>query len=732
MTEPLNSNSATTPVADKAAKMTNATKPGQARQLPKITVAILLQALKRKWLPALLLGLLLATLAGLILWFVVPLAHPMVYARLRIIEKMSGNWIDHPDPPLQRQTILTLLKDPLTLTAAIRRPDVAQLSIIREQAEPEEWLQKELRVDFPSGPEILQISMSGDRPQELKTIVNAVREVYMQSYGDGYMKERQDRLKRLEDHASKNKAEIERLNEQMRKNAVAGRDVDKDTIALKQKLAMQLLEDTKKDITKTQSDLRRYRTELRVAQNEAAQPINGSSILIDDLLDQHPLLQNMMQRRFELQTLRDKTREAAPGNPRVAKLETELQENQKQIDQKKIELRPTVLAEVQKKYQSDRLAFQENLKSRIKSLEEQEKTLNEDANRLLKQSTDLSTNTVQIAEEQRQIQLLETVQGRMAVAIESLKAEVNAPGRIDRLGVEPTITTLDKYSNKLRFSIAGSIGALLFGLLLVAFLESRSRRIDSPEDVLYQFGMSVVGKVPAPPKRLRLSMSGADKEADEAAWQAVLTESVDAFRTQLLHTARRNSLQILMVCSADSGEGKTSLACHLALSLARSGLKTLLIDADLRNPTAHELFELPMEPGLSEIIRDQIPSDQAVKRTSAPGLWLLPAGNCNTRVIDLLAQDALKPVFSELRQDFDFIIVDTSPILPVADPLLIAQHTDGVIFSLMHQVSRVCSTRDALEKLNALNIQTLGAVMNGTKAYRGYNQRKYAYRTLNN
>lgn len=701
------------------------------RKLNKVNVFVLLQSLRRKWFSATLLGLLLAALTGISIWFLVPYAQPMVYARLRILDKVGGNWNTHPDPPLQRQTVVTLIKDPLSLTAVIRRPEVAPLSIIKEQAEPEEWLQKELRVDFPSGPELLQISLVGDRPQELKVIVNAIRENYLQNYGDDTRKDRQDRLTRLENYSAKTKAEIERLSKELRKNAEAGRDVDKETIALKQKLAMQLLEDTKKEIIRTQSDLRRYRTELKIALDEKTQPVTGSSKLVDDQLDLHPSLQALLQRRFEIQTLLTKTREAAPANPRIAKLEGELQGVQKEIDQKRLELRPVLLAEMQKKYQLDRKAVQENIKSRISALEETEKTLNEDANRLAKQSSEFNTATVQVAEEQRQIQLLESVQSRMAVAIESLRAEVDAPGRIEKLAVEPTITSIDKYSNKIRFSILGSIAAFTIGLLLVAFLDSRSRRIDTPEEVLDQFGMTVVGKVPAPPKRLRFSRNGSQKEGDDTAWQAVLTESVDSFRTQLLHTARRNSMQILMVASAESGEGKTSLACHLALSLARSGLKTLLIDADLRNPSAHDLFEMSLKPGLSEIIRDEVPCNVAVQRTSASGLWLLPAGICNTRVIDLLAQGALKSVFTELRQEFDFIVIDTSPIMPVADPLLIAQHVDGVIFSLMHQVSRVCSTQDALDKLNALNIHTLGAVMNGTKAYHAYNQRKYAYSTLN-
>lgn len=732
MSDSSKSNPALQPVVEKPAKVTVLPKGvSPSRVTHKLDAKVLLQSLKRKWFPATLLGIVLAALVGVSLWFLVPLANPQVYARLRIPDKVGGNSFEHPDPPIQRQTQIALIKDLFTMSTVVRRPDVSQLSVIREQPEPEEWLLKEVRVDFPSGTEIMQISMTGDKPQELKAIVNAIREVYLQQYVDDTRKLRVERLKRLELHDTRTKAEIEQLRNNLKKNAESGKNIDKETIVLNQKLSLELLETTKKEIIKTQSDLRQYRTELKILQEGNGQSISGSSKLIDELLEHHPLLEPLRQRHLEIQDLLDKTRQAAPTSPKVAKLQSDLEENNKQAEQKKQALRPSVVAEMKNKVLTDRESYQESIKLKIKSLEEAETILQEDAKRLVKQSTDLSTTTIQVEEERQQLQLLESIRSRLAGNIEVLRAEEDAPDRIIRFG-DPTISMLDRHSNKIRFSALGGIAAFLFGLFIIAFLDSRTRRIDSPEDVLDHFGMSVVGKVPAPPKRMRLGFSGTDKNNDDAAWQTILTESVDSFRTQLLHTAKRNSLQILTVCSADSGEGKTSLACHLALSLARSGLKTLLVDADLRNPTAHELFELPLEPGLSELIREQIPNDQAIRRTSAPGLWLLPAGVCNTRVIDLLAQDTLNPIFNELRQEFDFIIVDTSPILPVADPLLIAQHTDGVIFSLMHQVSRVSSTKDALDKLHALNIQTLGAVMNGTKPYRGYNQRKYAYRTLNN
>src|SRR5438067_48280 len=123
--------------------------------------------------------------------------------------------------------------------------------------------------------------------------------------------------------------------------------------------------------------------------------------------------------------------------------------------------------------------------------------------------------------------------------------------------------------------------------------------------------------------------------------------------------------------------------------LPRSGLKTLLVDADLRNPSAHDLFQLSLEPGLCEMLQSAASGEDAIRRTPIAGLWLLPAGKCSPRVLELLAQEPLSKVFQELRDGFDFIIVDSSPILPVTDPLIIAQHSDGVIFSFMREVTRL-------------------------------------------
>jgi capsular exopolysaccharide synthesis family protein len=253
----------------------------------------------------------------------------------------------------------------------------------------------------------------------------------------------------------------------------------------------------------------------------------------------------------------------------------------------------------------------------------------------------------------------------------------------------------------------------LIGLSVVgvALLEFRTRRVSTVDEVTQGLGVRVVGTVPACPKKVRKGVVSTGKMTY---WKNMLTESVDAARTLLLHYARREDLRIIMVTSACGGEGKTSLSSHLAVSMARSGRKTLLIDCDLRNPSAHKLFNVPLEPGLSSVLRGEIPVEDALHPTQATGLFLMPAGACDAEALSMLAQDGVQPVFDRLRTEFDFIVVDSSPVLPVADSLMVAQQVDGVLFAILREVSRLPKVHEAYQKLSTLGVRMIGAVVNGT------------------
>ena len=137
----------------------------------------------------------------------------------------------------------------------------------------------------------------------------------------------------------------------------------------------------------------------------------------------------------------------------------------------------------------------------------------------------------------------------------------------------------------------GSFFASIFG---IAFLELQSRKSIRLTRSRPSSGLTVVGALPVLPSRAhgRGMMTPRQTEKDRY-WQNLLLESVDATRTMLVHAARTGSHRVVMIASAVGGEGKTSLSTYLATSLAQSGLRTLLIDADLRNPSIHSVFDLP-------------------------------------------------------------------------------------------------------------------------------------------
>ena len=264
---------------------------------------------------------------------------------------------------------------------------------------------------------------------------------------------------------------------------------------------------------------------------------------------------------------------------------------------------------------------------------------------------------------------------------------------------------------------AGGFGVFLLALFGVGFYEFRSRKIGIADEIGHGLGLNVIGTIPAMPVRSR--KPSAKDMLKEQQWLAQLQESVDAIRTVILHQARTEALHVIMISSARSGEGKTTLATQLAASLARAWKRTLVIDADLRHPGAHVLFDTPQEPGLAEVLRGEVEPTDAIRATPVSRLWLLAAGNGDAHAIQALAQDNLRTLFEQLKQQYDFIIIDTAPVLAVTDSLLIGQHVDGVVYAILRDVSRAPAVYAAQQKMAQLDVHTIGAVLLGAEAEYG-------------
>jgi capsular exopolysaccharide synthesis family protein len=145
-------------------------------------------------------------------------------------------------------------------------------------------------------------------------------------------------------------------------------------------------------------------------------------------------------------------------------------------------------------------------------------------------------------------------------------------------------------------------------------------------------------------------------------------------------------------------------------------MRVLLIDADLRKPSIHRVFDLPLGAGLSEALRGEVAAADVINDTAVEELKILTAGYCDQKAIRVLSQGGLGALFAQFKEQFEFVIVDSSPILPVTDALIIAQQVDAVLFSVFRDVSCKPNVSAAILRLESLGVRIFGAVVTGVNA----------------
>src|SRR5262249_35291811 len=232
------------------------------------------------------------------------------------------------------------------------------------------------------------------------------------------------------------------------------------------------------------------------------------------------------------------------------------------------------------------------------ALTKQEEGLGKEVKQLEVEAEKIGSSSTELEMLGADVKRAETTFPQMAGALARRKADLKSLPRVS-LYQEAAALRKDR-KRQLMAMIGAPLVAFLGVCFGVSWWEFRGRRIQTPDEVLTGLGMRVVGSVPALPRNVAVPLlpeGGGQTELEHS-----VLESIDGIRTLLLRESSVEATRVLMVTSAVSGEGKTTLATHLAGSLARAGRRTLLIDCDLRRPSIHQLFELPPQPGLSEVL----------------------------------------------------------------------------------------------------------------------------------
>lgn len=216
---------------------------------------------------------------------------------------------------------------------------------------------------------------------------------------------------------------------------------------------------------------------------------------------------------------------------------------------------------------------------------------------------------------------------------------------------------------------------------------------------------------------------------DEPAYvQDYFVEQFRALRAKIEYLADKHSLKTIAVTSSIVGEGKTLVSSNLAAHLTAGGKKkVLLIDIDLRKPNVADILRVAPSPGLGELLTDGASARDIVQPSGIGGLYVIAGGRKSDNP-DLLVGDKFRALLKILKENFRFIVLDTPPILPVADTLSIKGNLDGVIFVYRIGFTPYTMLRQAVEEMQGGRI--LGVVLNGVKWNQNIYQRYYSYRDL--
>ncbi len=204
-----------------------------------------------------------------------------------------------------------------------------------------------------------------------------------------------------------------------------------------------------------------------------------------------------------------------------------------------------------------------------------------------------------------------------------------------------------------------------------------------------------------------------------------ISESYRALRTNIEFSSIDEKLQVLMVSSAGPGEGKSTTITNLAVTFAQSEKKVVLIDADLRKPTAHHTFSITNRLGLSSVISQQCSLEDGIQGTDIPNLDVMTSGAIPPNPAEMMNSKRMTSIIEQLRQMYDIILIDTPPLLAVTDAQIVATKSDGVILVVdQGKVKRDIASK-AVKNLESVNARILGVVLNNVK--RKANEEAYYY-----
>ncbi len=649
------------------------------------------------------------------------------------------------DPFLQTQ--VQLITSPNVLTAAATNPKAAILQRIQTAGDPVIELRKVIQVAILPGTYLLEVSMSSPNAYEAATLINAVVDAFIDAnseWSDGMTR---TQIKNLETYLAELKNQTEELERRWKE--VVAKSEGGQVIQVKQPAKPGAVVDQGSPVSISLGHYQQITQNLfdlgiELATAEAA--LDAARRAHDNAARNPPAA---LERTLTNQEINRKIQ----NDPGYVNLLGDLDRATKKFDeavrvtrhpsdpariaaQKTID---TVRGKLSRAYKAkaDEIQHERDggggavdsekdirqAEAHVQELLTKQKALKEQHAQLKVTNQRLGIEDVDIYLIKENRESLKTMQDTVYRRLEQLRFEAKGEDRIRPVNpaVPPSRPISDKRMQYLAIAPIGVLGVVLG---LVVLLEIRSGRVADPEHLSSRVRHEVFSIAPLP------NIRPGDEVNDEKAEQrlARFVQSLDHLRVALCEGGIPGEGRCVMITSATGGEGKTTLSAHLAARCANSGTSTLLIDADMRRASLGRLLDVPVGPGLLDVLGDEADLESALITVQAGGFHFLSAGTPGRDPSRVLKSARLAELIGRLRQAYDLIIIDTPPVLPVADALILGRWADGAVVAARFDSSRLPLVERANRQLAMAGIPVLGVVINGVRGQdAAYGNYAYSY-----
>lgn len=729
---------------------------------PPVELSALFHVLRRRWKSAVPLGLILAVACGYAGFKLLrPKYSASAFVRIDseerpLVFQTADQAVSKLNFNLYKNTQKQLMTAPFVINAALRDKSVLSIPQVATQLDPIKWLAERLTVDFPGGGEIMQVTAEMDKESDSVAFVNAITNAYMNEVVVDERNKRLSRLDSLERVYAEAEGKVRTKQAELKKLADLLGTGDSDSLTVAQQNAIQQfglmqerLADVQFKMMEAQGELvvakkledqagAQLRESLAAEQERRTALKEGTALVSKNTASSDRLRRMEDELILEQEHVRGLMRSYAISHPYVVEASRKLNSKRKVYEkQKKHEMKDSLedqqrLAEQEIpepiELQRMRESFQRakssvlGLETKVKILGTQAKVLQGKVDSLEEETRKLGRSSIDIELMRSEIGGLEEVLSRVGEEIERTSIELKTASRITLIGSAESATPP---SNKKRIAVSAAMAGIGFCIPLTCLgvWDLTRRKVDDLKSVHATLPLANLGTIPLVSRRV-LDNRAVSARSRRSREKACLTESIDSLAAMIRHRAESESRKVFLLTSAVEGEGKTTVACQVAQSLSRSGTSVLLMDFDCRRPSVHRNLQLDLAPGLREVLQGEIDWHDAIHKMD--DLCVLTAGNSAAHLNEREVSGAVAELFFSVRRQFDLVLVDCCPVLPVADARVVGSYCDGAILTLIRDVSRLPAAASACEILDSHGVEIIGTVVIGAseKSY-SYDSRYY-------